>query len=272
MAVINTKLNDREIKEAAKEIEKLKKEKNITWQYVFDHCPNTGKKSVKTLNVAVSTHMPSVNYECILEFLRSAKCQDRKNKIDRTVRHERANAISKRRKELGISYDEMFRFFEGRGKINKNTFIDQVRRGYGGYATDLIEWLNNLTPEALEELRRPKKCFEENNVYINEINEIKEKHNLTWKFLFENTDNGCKNKYYFRKAVETADGMDFEKVYKDLKKIDFKGLEATEKKKTKKKRTKSYKNRYGRPFEGRRLHKIYAKENGVFGLQKEYLE
>lgn len=25
-------------------------------------------------------------------------------------------------------------------------------------------------------------------------------------------------------------------------------------------------------FEGRRLHKTYAKENGVFGLQREYLE
>lgn len=278
MIDVNTKLNDQEIAEAVEEIKKLKKEKNITWQYVFDHCPNVEKKSVKTLTVKVSAHSVAVNYESILEFLRSAKCQDRVNKIDTAVRKERADAISKRKKELGISYAEMFRFFEGRGKISKNTFIDQVRRGYGGYTTDLIKWLNELTPEALAELRRPseeevqelKKHYKENSLYIDEINKIKDDNNLTWNFLFSNTDNGCKNKYHFKKAIETASGTDFKRVYEDLKKIDFEKMNET--KKAKKKKSKSYKKRYGRPFEGRRLHKIYAKENGVFGLQTEYLE
>ena len=276
MIDVNTRLNDLEIAEAVEEIKKLKDEKNITWKYVFDHCPNVGKKSVKTLTVAVSTHSVAVNYEGILEFLRSAKCLDRVNNTP--ARIERANAISKRKKELGISYAEMFRFFEGRGKISKNTFIDQVRRGYGGYTTDLIKWLNELTPEALAELRRPseeeaqefRKHFEENSLYIDEINKIKDDNNLTWNFLFSNTDNGCKNKYRFKKAIETASGTDFKRVYEDLKKIDFEKMNET--KKAKKKKSKSYKKRYGRSFEGRRLHKVYAKENGVFGLQMEYLE
>ena len=278
MARVNTKLDDWEIADAVEEIKRLKFEKSISWDYIFKHYPNNGSSSGSALMKAVSKHSVIVNYEGIIEFLKSAKYQIREPKADKQTREERAEAIAKRKEELGITYDEMFKFYKGHNKKTKSVFIDQVRRGYGGYLVDLIKWLNELTPEDLATLRMPseeeiqeqKRRFEENGQYINEIKEMKEKIGLTWRFIFENTNNGCKNAYALRRAMETASGTDFKTVLNDLKNADIK----TRKKDKKKRKAKvsSNKNRYGKVFEGRRLVRVYAKENGVFGLQAEYLE
>ncbi len=152
-----TKLNDQEIEDAIKEIKKLKDEKNISWTYVFKHYPDTGSSSAGALNKAINKRSVIVNYEGLLEFLRNAKCQERGRKVDKQVRQEWADAIAKRKDELGITYDEMFFFYKGHGKITKGNFIEQVRRGYGKYLVDLIKWLNDLTLEDVELLRAPSK-------------------------------------------------------------------------------------------------------------------
>lgn len=274
----NAKLNDQEIDDAIKEIKKLKNEKNISWSYLFKHYPDTGSSSASALNKAVNKHSVIVNYEGILEFLRGSKTLDRGRKVDKQTRQEWANAIAKRKEELGITFDEMYFFYKGHGKITKGNFIEQVRRGYGKYLVDLIKWLNDLTLEELEILRAPsreeaekkKAQLEENKKYVCEIKEIKEKYNLSIAFIFDNTSHGCKTPYSLNKAMKTADKANFKAIAEDLKRIDFEKIKAS--KKVKKEKTKQYKNRYGRPFEGRRKVQIYAKENGVFGLQKEYLE
>ena len=83
-----TKLNDREIEDAIKEIKKIKDEKNISWTYVFKHYPDTGSSSASALNKAVNKRSVIVNYEGLLEFLRNAKCQERGRKVDKQVRQE----------------------------------------------------------------------------------------------------------------------------------------------------------------------------------------
>lgn len=273
-----TKLNEQEIEDAIKEIKKLKDEKNISWTYVFKHYPDTGSSSASALNKAVNKRSVIVNYEGLLEFLRNAKCQERGRKVDKQVRQEWAAAIAKRKEELGITYDEMFAFYKGHGKITKGNFTEQVRRGYGKYLVDLIKWLNDLTLEDLELLRAPSKeeaekkkaQLEENKKYVCEIKEIKEKYNLSIAFIFDNTNHGCKTPYALTKAMKTADKANFRAIAEDLKSLDIEKIKA--RKKVKKEKPKQYKNRYGRPFEGRRLVRVYAKENGLFGLQREYLE
>lgn len=273
-----TKLNDQEIEDAIKEIKKLKDEKNISWTYVFKHYPDTGSSSASALNKAVNKRSVIVNYEGLLKFLRNAKCQERGRKVDKQVRQEWAAAIAKRKDELGITYDEMFFFYKGHGKITKGNFIEQVRRGYGKYLVDLIKWLNDLTLEDLELLRAPsreeaekrKAQLEENKKCVCEIKEIKEKYNLSIAFIFDNTNHGCKTPYALTKAMKTADKANFRAIAEDLKSLDVEKIKA--RKKVKKEKPKQYKNRYGRPFEGRRLVRVYAKENGLFGLQREYLE
>ena len=273
-----TKLNDQEIEDAIKEIKKLKDEKNISWTYVFKHYPDTGSSSAGALNKAINKHSVIVNYEGLLEFLRNAKCQERGRKVDKQVRRKWAAAIAKRKDELGITYDEMFAFYKGHGKITKGNFTEQVRRGYGKYLVDLIKWLNDLTPEDLELLRAPSKeeaekkkaQLEENKKYVCEIKEIKEKYNLSIAFIFDNTNHGCKTPYALNKAMKTAEKANFKAIAEDLKSLDVEKIKTI--KKVKKEKPKQYKNRYGRPFEGRRRVQIYAKENGIFGLQREYLE
>ena len=274
----STKLNDQEIEDAIAEIKKLKDEKNISWSYLFKHYPDTGSSSASALNKAVNKHSVIVNYEGILEFLRGSKTLDRGRKVDKQVRQEWADAIVKRKEELGITFDEMFYFYKGHNQRSKGNFIEQVRRGYGGYLVDLIKWLNNLTLEDLEILRAPsreeaekrKAQLEENKKYVCEIKETKEKYNLSIAFIFDNTNHGCKTPYALTKAIKTADKANFKAIAEDLKSLDIEKIK--EIKKVKKEKPKQYKNRYGRPFEGRRLVRVYAKENGLFGLQREYLE
>ncbi len=167
----------------------------------------------------------------------------------------------------------------------------------------MIKWLNDLTLEDVELLRAPSKeeaekrkaQLEENKKYVCEIKEIKEKYNLSIAFIFDNTNHGCKTPYALNKAMKTAEKANFKAIAEDLKSLDIEKIKTIKKvkkekpkqyknrygrpfegrrlvKKVKKEKPKQYKNRYGRPFEGRRLVRVYAKENGIFGLQREYLE